>query len=76
MVFCYNYSSKISNFLKDDSIPTNKPISSNYTYDPAINPTYFIQPQKDINLIEIPQAFYGSRIEPGTLNLKIYIIQL
>lgn len=70
--FLDNSSSIFSNFLNNDGTPQNLP-QANTVYTPNSNPTYFIQPAKSINLIEIPQAFYGIKIEPGSLNLKVYI---
>jgi hypothetical protein len=67
-----NTNLKISEYLEDDGVPQYKskvflnPLSAN-------NYQYYIRPKKDINLIEIPQAFYGNKIQPGTLNLKIYV---
>ena len=43
------------------------------TYSPYAAPTRFLRPLRNTNLIEIPQAFYGIKIQPGTLNLKIYV---
>jgi hypothetical protein len=45
----------------------------NSNLSPSTSPSYFLQPAKSINLIEIPQAYYGIKIQPGTLNLKIYV---
>lgn len=80
-----NPSCKISNFLINDGLPSTPSIGfegqKNPLYDsflnldvsPASVPNYFIQPSQSINLIEIPQAYYGIKVQPGTLNLKIYV---
>lgn len=80
-----NGSCKISNFLSNDGLPSFPSIgvegekvplnqsNLNSNISPASSPTYFIQPVKSINLIEIPQAYYGIKVQPGTLNLKIYV---
>jgi putative AlgH/UPF0301 family transcriptional regulator len=34
---------------------------------------YFLKPLMDINFIEIPSAYYGIKLQPGMLNLKIYV---
>ena len=62
----------ISEFLENDGVPLS---GSKYFLDPSTsnNYQYYIRPKKDINLLEIPQAFYGNKIQPGTLNLKIYV---
>ena len=67
-----NTNLKISEYLEEDGVPRYK---SKVFLDPlsANNYQYYIRPKKDINLIEIPQAFYGNKIQPGTLNLKIYV---
>lgn len=67
-----NGSSIFSDYLANDGVPQFLS-QKNVTYSPGPNPTYFIQPNKSINLIEIPQAFYGIKIEPGSLKLKIYV---
>lgn len=76
---------RVSNFLKNDGLPSYPTIgaegqktpldekSLGANYSPESTPAYFIQPTRSINLIEIPQAYYGIKIQPGTVNLKIYV---
>lgn len=68
-----NVNLKTEQLLYNDGVPTVKSktvlgLPSNGGYNNC-----YINPKKSINLIEIPQAFYGTRIQPGTLNLKIYV---
>lgn len=68
-----NTNLKISEFLENDGVPvtnvkTFQGLPSNGAFD-----NFYIEPKKSINLLEVPQAFYGTRIQPGTLNLKIYV---
>jgi hypothetical protein len=39
----------------------------------AFRKDYYIRPQTDINLIEIPSQFYGNYIKPGSIQLNMYI---
>jgi hypothetical protein len=70
-----NSSLKISEYLENDGIPTNLTYKgfNPGSYPPSSNNLSYIVAKKNINLIEIPQAFYGIKVQPGTLNLKIYI---
>lgn len=40
---------------------------------PSGYPDYFLKPLMDINFIEIPSAYYGIKLQPGMVNLKIYV---
>lgn len=83
-----NEKANIRTFLKNDGIPSLPQIPAgagvinplnfkelnDSTYGSS-DTSYFINPATgiSINLIEIPQSFYGIKIEPGSLNLKIYV---
>ena len=68
-----NVNLKTDQFLNNDGIPvTNTKVFQGLPSNGAYN-NYYINPKKSINLLEIPQAFYGTKIQPGTLNLKIYV---
>lgn len=72
-----NSNLKISEFLENNGIPEGAktiPTFSNITnLPPNTYGPYYIVVKKSINLLEIPQAFYGIKVQPGTLNLKIYV---
>lgn len=68
-----NSSLKISEYLENDGVPSLKG-GSKTTFPVTFgNKDYYISAKKSMNLIEIPQPFYGIKVQPGTLNLKIYI---
>ena len=78
-----NSNAKISTYLYNDGLPNTPaiPLGSGVPVpllDKDLNTTqtnnnYFIQAKTDINLIEIPQTFYGIKVQPGSLTLKIYV---
>lgn len=40
---------------------------------PLLYPPYYVIPTCSINLIEIPRTFYGSYIQPGSIQLNMYV---
>jgi hypothetical protein len=78
-----NSNAKISTYLYNDGLPSNPtiplgsgvpvPLQNKVLNTAQTNNNYFIQAKTDINLIEIPQTFYGIKVQPGSLTLKIYV---
>lgn len=73
----YLYNDGLPNFPTIPKSPPGNglpvPIDSNTLNSSVTNNNYFVQAKTDINLIEIPQTFYGIKIQPGSINLKIYV---
>jgi hypothetical protein len=59
----------IEYFLNTSSQTENLPIP-NYLPNSS---TALLNPVTDINIIEVPSAFYGRNINPGTVDLQFYI---
>lgn len=70
-----NEYAKTSYYLYNDGIPAQqkKPGVASAIDNAAFRKDYYIRPQTDINLIEIPNTFYGNYIKPGSVQLNMYI---
>jgi len=68
-----NTNLRMITLLNNDGIPQTK--TQTYPGLPSLssNSGSYIKPDRNFCFLEIPQAYYGTRIQPGTLNLKIYI---
>lgn len=78
----YNIENEYANvdyYLENNGIPYNtipkgsKPVNSSYFLSPSNRILYYIRPTSSINLIQIPAAFYGNYIKPGSLQLNMYV---
>lgn len=69
----------ISYYLENNGLPYNqiKPGQEKYPAGYFLSPTnritYYIRPASSINLIQIPNIFYGNYIKPGSVQLNMYV---
>lgn len=70
-----NEYAKIGYYLYNDGIPSQqiKPGETKNIDSALFRKLYYIRPETDINLIEIPSQFYGNYIKPGSVQLNMYI---
>jgi hypothetical protein len=74
-----NEYANIDYYLENDGVPYNaipagsKKPDSSYFLSATNRVAYYIRPTSSINLIQIPAAFYGNYIKPGSLQLNMYV---
>ena len=72
-----NQYSSMAYYLLNDAVPASK--GTYYTdwqsnlSDASFRNSYFIKPAASIKLLNIPRDFYGNNIEPGSVELHMYV---